>query len=74
MMTGRWTAEEQDLARELRACGYWLAEVAGYLAHRFPREDGALSVREIRDMLAGQVGDTAAGQGARGTDAQEGVR
>ena len=73
MTAPRWTAEEQDLARELQACGYWLAEVAGYLAHRFPREDGALSVTEIRDMLAGQAGDTVAGLGARGTDAQEGV-
>jgi hypothetical protein len=53
MTAPRWTAEEREWARELRACGYWLAEVAGYLAHRFPREDGALSVREIRDMLAG---------------------
>jgi hypothetical protein len=74
MTLPRWTAEEREWARELRACDYWLAEVAGYLAHRFPREDGALSVREIRDMLAGATGDTAVGQGARGTDAQEGVR
>jgi len=54
MSAPRWTAEEREWARELRACGYWLAEVAGYLAHRFPREDGALSVAEIRDMLEGK--------------------